>query len=327
MENKEFQFDLFDIVRIGIAWRKKIIIFSLAVAFIAAIFFFFQKNYYNAYGSFFTGSSVMSGRINLFRETSQEWIDYFGGENEVDRAYVIGNSAQVISYLIEKFEMRAHYKIDKDDKEAMKKTYKKFTKNFSINRSGFKHIEINFEDEDQNLCHEVVNAAINRIESQIRELYISINKQLALSLDVRRDSISNELALITDSLVNMRVKYNIYDLIAPGRKNLISFNAKGSGIEYARGVEEVQNLEEIKDKLTMDRAKYMSLSNEFKTATFDGFPMLHVTQWASPGSPKAGPMRTVGVLSAFLIAFVFGLILAIVIEIFKDNKERIIVAK
>ena len=90
MEQKEFQFDLFDIIRIGLKWKKKILIFSFTVAVIAAIFFFFQKNYYNAYGSFYTGSAVMSGRVNLFRETPQEWVDYFGGENEVDRAFVIG---------------------------------------------------------------------------------------------------------------------------------------------------------------------------------------------------------------------------------------------
>ncbi|MBK9299346.1 MAG: hypothetical protein IPN14_01600 [Bacteroidetes bacterium] len=322
MEQKEFQFDLFDIIRIGLKWKKKILIFSFTVAIIAAVFFFFQKNYYNAYGSFYTGSAVMSGRVNLFRETPQEWVDYFGGENEVDRAFVIGNSAQVISYLIEKFKIREHYKIDSTDKEAMKKTYKKFTKNFSINRTGFKHIEINFSDEDQNLCHEVVNEAMNRIENQLRLMYININRQLALSLDIRKDSLDQALTVMTDSLVGLRVKYNIYDLIAPGRKNMVAFNPKGSGENYAKGIEEIQNLEEMKDKLAMDKAKYMSLSNEFKTATFDGFPMIHVTQWASAGSPKAGPFRTFGVMIAFAIAFVFSLVLSIFIEVLKDNKEK-----
>jgi uncharacterized protein involved in exopolysaccharide biosynthesis len=322
MENKEFQFDLFDIIRIGLKWKMKILIFSVVVAVLAAVFFLTQKNYYNAYGSFFTGSAVMSGRVNLFRETPQEWVDYFGGENEVDRAYVIGNSAQVISYLIEKFKIRDHYEIDSTDKQAMKKTYKRFTKNFTINRSGFKHIEVNFTDEDQNLCHQVVNEAMNRIENQLRVTYIGINRQLALSLDIRRDSLDKELAVMTDSLVQLRVAYNIYDLIAPGRKNPNGFSPKGSGENYARGLEVIQSMEEMKDRLVTDRAKYMSLANEFKTATFDGFPMIHVTQWAAPGAPKAGPYRTIGVAIAFSIALVFALILAIFIEVLKDNKEK-----
>lgn len=324
MEKKEFQFDLFDIIRIGLKWKMKILIFSLVVAVLTALFFLTQKNYYNGYGSFFTGSAVMSGRVNLFRESPQEWVDYFGGENEVDRAYVVGNSAQVISYLIEKFRIRDHYGIDSTDKEAMKKTYKRFTKNFTINRSGFKHIEINFTDEDQNLCHQVVNEAMNRIETQLRLMYISINRQLALSLDIRRDSLEHELLLYTDSLVHLRVMYNIYDLVAPGRKAQNNFTPKGSGEQYARGIELIQNVEEMKDRIVTDKAKYLSLANEFKTATFDGFPMIHVTQWASPGSPKAGPFRTIGTLAAFAIAFVFAWVLAIFVEILRDNKEKLV---
>ena len=111
-------------------------------------------------------------------------------------------------------------------------------------------------------------------------------------------------------------------MIAPGRKNLISSQPKGSGLQYAQGLEIVQNVEEVKDRLTMDKAKYMSLSNEFKTASFDGFPMIHVTQWSTPGGPKAGPMRTLGVLAAFVGAFIFSLLLSIVVEILKTQKAR-----
>lgn len=324
MQEKDFRFDLFDIVRIGLKWKKQIIVFSMIVSMVTAIFYFFQKNNYNAYGSFFAGSAIMSGRVNLFRETPQEWIDFFGGENEIDRAYVVANSSEVLSYLITKFNLREHYGIDSNDNEAMKKTYKRFSKKFKVNRSGFKHIEVNFEDEEQNLCHEVVNEAMNRIQNQLREIYIGINRQLAMSLDIRRDSLSKELIILTDSLVSLRSKYGIYDIVAPGRKNIIPYTAKGSGENYARGLELVQNVEELKDKINMDCARYLSLSNEFKTATFDGFPMIHVTQWASPGSPKSGPYRTIAVATSFFLAFFASLFLAIVIEIFKDNKSRIL---
>jgi LPS O-antigen subunit length determinant protein (WzzB/FepE family) len=111
-ENSGLRFDLFDIIKVGLKWKKMIIGISISAALIAAVFFFFQKTYYKAYGHFFPASAVMSGRINLFRESNQDWIDFFGGENEVDRAYVIGNSANVVSHLIEKYKMADHYKID-----------------------------------------------------------------------------------------------------------------------------------------------------------------------------------------------------------------------
>ena len=164
--------------------------------------------------------------------------------------------------------------------------------------------------------------SITITEEEIRKIYITINHQLAVSIDIRKDSLEKDLTTMTDSLANLRVKYGIYDLIAPSRKNLISNQSKGSGLQYAQGLEIIQNVEEMKDRLTMDRAKYMSLSSEFKAASFGGFPMIHVTQWSTAGGPKAGPMRTLGVLAAFATAFIFSLLLSIVVEILKTQKAR-----
>jgi len=323
MENNHLNFNLFDIVRTALKWKLYIIGLACAAALIAAIYFFIQKNEYKAYGSFFPSSAVMSGRINLFRENQQEWIDFFGGENEVDRAYVIGNSADVISYLIDTFDFAKHYDIDvKNDPNGSKKVYKRFAKNFSLSRSGYKHLEVGFTDEDDKLAYLVVNEAMNRTDFLLRKLYERVNGQLAAAIDNRTDSISTQLAMYTDSLINMRVRYGIYDIVSPGRSNLMLGNAKGSGVGYATGLEEVQNIEEIKDKLAMSRAKYMSISNEFKTATYKGFPMIHVVQWATPNGPKAGPYRILGVATAFIIALVFGLLLSILIELFASNKHK-----
>lgn len=321
-DSQGFKYDLFDIIKVGLKWKKYIIGFTLLVGMITAVYFLLQKNQYKAYGSFFPASAVMSGRINLFRETHQEWIDMFGGENEVDRVYVIANSADVVSYLIDKFDMAQHYKIDTNHPQAAQKIYKRFAKSYSVSRTGFRHIEITFTDEDHDLAYRIVNEAMNRTETLVRKLFANVNRQLALSLEIRRDSISKQMNELTDSLVAMRVKYGIYDVLSPGRQNLIAPQAKGSGLAYAEGLEKIQAIEEIKDRLVTDRAKYTSIANEFKTSTFEGFPMIHVAQWATPYGPKAGPYRTIGVLGAMLAAFVFGLFLSNIIEVFTVNKHR-----
>lgn len=322
MENNQVSFNLFDIIRTALKWKTYIIGLAIAASLVAAVYFYMQKNEYKAYGSFFPASAVMSGRINLFRENQQEWIDFFGGENEVDRAFVIGNSADVVSYLIDKYDFSKHYNIDvKNDPDGSKKVYKRFAKSFSLSRSGYKHLEVSFVDEDADLAYKVVNEAMNRTEDMLRKLYEHVNTQLAAAIDNRKDSISDQLKIYTDSLIQLRVKYNIYDIVSPGRSNLITGNAKGSGINYATGLEEIQNIEEVKDKLAINKAKYMSLSNEFKTATYKGFPMIHVVQWATPNGPKAGPYRILGVLTAFMSALLFGFLLSICIEVFAANKH------
>ncbi len=323
MENNHLSFNLFGVIRTALKWKTYIIGLAIASSLVAAVYFYMQKNEYKAYGSFFPASAVMSGRINLFRENQQEWIDFFGGENEVDRAFVIGNSADVVSYLIDKFDFAKHYNIDvKNDPDGSKKVYKRFAKNFSLSRSGYKHLEVSFVDEDADLAHKVVNEAMNRTEEMLRKLYEHVNTQLAAAIDNRKDSISDQLKMYTDSLIQLRVKYNIYDIVSPGRSNLMTGSAKGSGVNYATGLEEIQNIEEVKDKLAMNKAKYISLSNEFKTATYKGFPMIHVVQWATPNGPKAGPYRILGVLTAFMAALLFGFLLSICIEVFAVNKHK-----
>lgn len=324
MENNQLNFNLFDSIRIALKWKKFILGLAFAASLVAAGYFFFQKNTYKAYGAFFPSSAVISGRVNLFRETQQEWIDFFGGENEVDRAFVIGNSAEVISFLIDSFKIADHYKIDVvNDKNGPRKVYKKFVKNFALSRSGYKHLEVTFTDEDHELAYKVVNTAMNRTEFLLRRLYANVNRQIALAIDIRKDSIAKELTMMTDSLIQLRVKYGIYDILSPGRSNLIAGAAHGSGVDYAKGMEEIQNVEELKDKLAMSQAKYLNLSNEFKTGTFTGFPMIHVVQWATPNGPKAGPFRILGVLSTFVAALLFGFLLALAIDVFQANKSKL----
>ena len=238
--------------------------------------------------------------------------------------YVVGNSSNVIDHLIKKFDFAKHYNIDvTNDSKGAFKVAKRFAKKFSLTRSGYKHIEINFTDEDNNLASLVVNEAMNRIEQLTRDFYKDANTRIANAIDNRADSISKQLVFYTDSLIKMRVKYNFYDIVSPGRSNLMLSAGRGSGLNYAKGLEEVQNLEEIKDKLAVSKARYMTFSNEFRTATYPDFPMVHVVQYAMPSSAKAGPFRTLNVAITFAAAMILGILLALLIESFAAIKEKI----
>ncbi len=324
MSDKSLHLDLVDFVRFG--WKRKKIIIGIAVlaAIVAAIVMLMTKNTYKAYGAFFPSSAVISGRVNMFREANQEWIDLFGGENEVDRVYVIGNGSNVVSQLITEFKIAEHYGMDPSDPDRMKKTYKRFVKNYSFGRSGFKHIEVSFKDESDSLAAEVVNAAINFTEKEIKKIYMVGNSQLAKAITKRADSISSQVAVLTDSIVDIRTKYNIYDIVSPGRKGLMNGKMSGRGEAFARGLETLQEVEEVKDRLVIEEGKYAALANEFQTSLDYDIPFVHVVQWATPGSEKAGPYRTITVLGSFLGAFFFSWFLMVLYEFIIRNKERFI---
>ncbi len=321
MSHQNFNLDLIDFIRFGLKRKKLIIGFALLAAIIAAGFMMFKKNTYRAYGAFFPASSVISGRVNIFREFNQEWVDLFGEENEADRAYVIGNTSNVISQLVEEFDMYKHYGLDpKKDPDAKRKTFKKFVKQYSFNRTGFKHIEVTFEDDDKELGAKVVNAAINFTEKELKKIYINGHSQIAIALEKRTDSLSSQILKLTDSLVALRTQSGIYDLISPGRKNLVTMRASGSGEGYARALETIQEVEEVKDRLVIEKGKYVALANEFKTLVHYDIPMLHVVQWASPSGQKAGPFRTLTVLGVGFAAFLFAWLMLVLYEYVIRNK-------
>ncbi len=327
MEPNGLRLDLFDILETIKKWKKYILFFTIVATVISTIVFFLMKNTYKAYGVFYPSSAVLSGRINLFREINQDWIDLYGLDNEVDRAYVIGNSAPTISHLIRKYKMAEHYKIDTiNDAKGHQKTYKLFAKKISINRTGFKNIEVSFEDEDSQLASDIVNETMYEVEDNIKRTYIRVYNSLAEALETRMKSMDSNIVVYTDSLVVLRTKYNIYDILSPTRVGNVNFTPKGNGANYARGLEEIQNVEAVKDKLVTDRAKYVSLANEFKTGANKCIPSIHVVQWATAGGPKAGPFRTLGVALTFIISLLVAAFFAVCIDTFNKYKQQRVTA-
>lgn len=322
MKEHTEKLDLIDFIRFG--WKRKKIILGFAIlcAVIAAVVMFFTKNSYKAYGSFFPASTAISGRVNLFREFNQEWVDIFGGENEADRVYVIGNTSTVISKLMKEHKIFEHYGVDTTDPNGKRKAYKRFAKNYSFSRTGFKHIEVTFSDESPELGAEVVNSAMNFAENELKNIYVNGHTQMAIAIEKRVDSVEAVINELTDSLVKMRTANGVYDLISPGRKNILSGKMNGSGERYARAIEEIQEIEEVKDRMVIEKGKYIALSNEFRALQHYDIPMIHVVQWASPSGEKSGPFRTLTVLMVGIGAFLFAWFLLVLFEYVIRNKER-----
>ncbi len=321
MDKNISRLDLFDMLSIGFKQYKKILLFALIVALSTAVIMFFQKTKFTAYGSFFPSNNMLNGRVNLMRTNWQEHVEQFGSDDDMDRAYVIGNSINVTSHLIKLFKMYEHYEIDTlKDPKAFLKTGKKFMKNYSINRSGFKHIEITFTDWDQFLAAKIVNEAMNKIDVEMTRIYNQNNIEISKGLLRSSDSVLAQINVINDSLISLRTKYNIYDIISPSRKNIITSKINGSGATFARGLEEIQIIEEQKDKLVEQRASFITLANEFKSLTNNYVQQVQVVQWAVASGKKSGPFRFLTVAIAGIGALFFAWLLAVLIEYFDRNK-------
>jgi uncharacterized protein involved in exopolysaccharide biosynthesis len=315
--NNKIRFDLIEIINIGLKWKKAIIGFALLISVLVAIYMLFQKNVYNSSAVFYPASSVIASRDNIFRTEIQDAIDMIGQENEVDRIMAIGNSAPVLSDLITKFEMAKHYKIDvKKDPKGYEKVYKRFSKAFNVRKGAYNNLELNMKDHDDVLASKIANDALLAIQENIRSYYAKSSTGVAEALEIQMKMQDSVIQVLTENLIVVREKYGIYNILSPSRK--VDGNVS---ISNARGLEEVQNLEELKDKYVMDRAKYESIRNEFKTSKIKTIPFLHVIQYPTSAGPKVGPYRTLNVIGAGAFAAFLALIVAVIIEYFESLKH------
>jgi hypothetical protein len=315
--NNNIRFDLIEMVRIGLKWKKHIIGFAFLVAVATAIYMFTLKNIYSSYAVFYPAGALIGSRNNLFRTEHQDGVDMIGLDNEVDRLVAIGNSAPILSDLIKKYKMAEHYKIDiVHDAKGKQKVYKKFAKAFKVSKGANNNLELNMRDWDGDLAGNIANDALIAIQDNIRSYYTNSNNGIAIAMEKQMTMQDSAINTLTEKLVAVREKYGVYDIISPSRKIESTVQSRN-----ARGIEEVQNLEELKDKYVMDRAKYESIRNEFLTGNSKSIPYIHVVQYPTAGGPKVGPYRTLNVLGAGAAAAFLALLFVVLLEYFASVKH------
>ena len=115
----------------------------------------------------------------------------------------------------------------------------------------------------------------------------------------------------------MRDRYGIYSLISPARQNLIYGEMKGGGKGYGRGIEEIQNIEAIKDQLVADRAHYISNLNEFSASSNNALTFLKLISRAVPPVSPTGASATIILAIAAFLGLFFSTVYVLLIAYFR----------
>lgn len=315
---QQIRFDLVDALRILYQRRKFILLITLAAGIVTAGASLLLKNEFRSRAVFFPANTLMTERINMFTKDNLEYIEYFGDEHDLDRVYAIGNSVPLKMYLFEKFKLGQHYKLDSTDKKYMEKLFKTFSGLYNLKKTDVDNIELTVVDQEPQMAADIANAAMIRIEETYKGFMNDSRKRIMSALQNKMAVKDSAIASLTDSLVNLRDRYGIYDLISPGRKNLIAGAIKPNGkADFARGLETIQVVEEMKDRMVTDKAEYQSLYDQFRTTTDENLKLLHILEWAGPSGEKAWPFRSIIVLTAVLGTFVVSCILVLLVTYFK----------
>ncbi|PZF73882.1 Wzz/FepE/Etk N-terminal domain-containing protein [Taibaiella soli] len=298
------RFDLVDIAKTIQIRRKLIIGITVAAAILGVVGYLVQKKKYKAIAEFLVTNPEFADRSNIFRNVDTRSIDYFASEEDIDRVMAIAKSDMVRNQVIRNTDLYKIYELDPNNVDDQEKMGGKYKKNFEIQRTENKNLEVSYIDHSPKVSADVTNEIVRVVEETYRNYFNTIKGKMIFSLQNKAHEVDSNIALLTDSLAHMRDRYKIYGIVSPNRQSIVSGDVKPTAADFGRGIEQIQNVEAMKDQFVMDRAKYASLLNEFETGTrADELSYVKVVSSATPPVKPTGLGFILSVIACTFVGF------------------------
>ena len=200
-------------------WRRRILYITAGVFVISALASLLLHNYYQGKTIFYAASQDLFKPEKVFGGGQTEMY-YYGSGEDIDRILTVGNSYEVIDYLIDSFDLWKDYKIKPGTSKAKYKMRKAFRENYNILLTKQDALELTVEDKDPERAALLANAAREKINQLVRN--IIKNSQIGLVSSYTK-SIHNKEKIMQgtlDTLIFYRQKSGIYD--ASGQTQLLA---------------------------------------------------------------------------------------------------------
>lgn len=270
---------------------------------------------YAAHCDFVVRNPLYGDRSNLYANDAR-FLDYFAGEDDLDKLIMLSESDIVIKPIIRKFGLAGVYKTDTTTRSGSRALEKRVQSKLGIRKNEYRGLTLKYVDTDPTRAAAVANEAVVQLENAISSFYSEMRQS---ALDVIQAKIHEEDSAInslTDTLARLRAQYGIYDIISPTRHNIMVGTIKSNGKPgYERAIEEIQNIESIKDEVVSHRALQTTLANQYSAALGKGrLPLLKVI---TPAKNNMAPMLTSPII--VVICALAGLFFSILAFLIRDH--------
>jgi len=190
-------------------WRKAIRNICL-IALIGSIAFSLTlDNYYQASTIFYPASPELANPELIFGYTSQV-TDYFGSDRDLDRITEIANSAEVVDFMVGRFNLYEVYGLDSSSLKGRAKVREYFRNIYVAQKNKNDAIELSVEDTDPRRAAEMANAAREKINEIAQRLIKNSQSRIIATFEENIKNKAAELEVLGDSLRRLQAQYNIY---------------------------------------------------------------------------------------------------------------------
>ena len=299
----------FDLIEITAALRKRrgfIIGLTVAAAIVGAVFYVATKKQYKATVEFLIANPQYTDRQNIFRQDRAAFIAYFATEDDIDKVMALAKSHKVQEEVIAKTDLPGAYGLDPAKQEDEQKLWSRFIKSFDAKRTDLQNVTVSYTDPDPKIAMRVANESVKSLETAYSAFFTSMRMNALHSLEAKMHDADSSITSLTDSLANLRDRFHIYDVFS-GTSN--GNGARTAGAGYGAAIEQVRNIESIKDQLVADRARLTSLATEFSTGSKAGdLPLIQVITPATLPEKPAGLGLALTIVACALVALLFSIV-------------------
>jgi tyrosine-protein kinase Etk/Wzc len=261
--------NLLDILRIVFRRKKFIITTCGIVAIGTVIIVLFLPNYYEAKTSFYPASNALLDPNRLFGE-SDEGVEYFGAEEEVNQILSAAESKKIIDETIKEFDLYNVYKIDTTKREAPHKVRKNFLKHYQVLKNENDGIDLSVEDTDRQRAADMANFIRYKVDLTHRS-FVKQNQEIVIKTHEKSlNDRTRRMNEISDSLVKWRGKYQIYNIDA--QSEFLSSYVPKIQSELAAAKAKLSGFKVInqRDSVRMYEVKIRGFESQLNTLTTGG---------------------------------------------------------
>jgi uncharacterized protein involved in exopolysaccharide biosynthesis len=291
-------YNLFDLLHVLLKWKKPILYVSLSAAVISSIISFLVPVYYKSTAIFYAYNLKSFDPRNI---SSEEVMEIFGDKEDADRLVTIGSSSGLENRMITKFNLFKRYDIDSTDTYARTNVVETLRANMNVIKNERSAIEVTVYDKDPAIAAQMANEAVKIMDEINKGPVMENNRKLLYALKDQLDA-----------------KYAQLDSLSHGIRNLKKENASSAKTAY----QYFDDLKSVDVRLTEDLAEAIKLKEKYDMAAAlynSNVSSIFIVEPAGISEKKAKPIRWLIVLTSTLAALMLVCLLAIFLEVYKNN--------
>jgi hypothetical protein len=310
--NKEY--NLVGIIRILLTWRKHIIAATVGISLLVLIFsFVFMDDYYKSFTTLYPINMAFNDRAAIF---NTEHTEYYGGKEDVNRVMTIAESSPLADYIIAKYQLPSHYKIDTTKRAWRTKVRKEFKSNYRVIKTELNAVEISLLDIDPKLAKTMMEDIVATVDSTYRNIEMSAKRQ--------------QLATFTDQIALQQLKVDHYQDTIAYLEN--TFHIKQKSATDGRDIVEGDNNSAIQlyktlttlQKNAVNELNYrIIIKGQIENTLKNDNKCLAVIDSPTMPDGKEKPFRSIIFVTALLLSFVLSVFAALIFDQVENIRQQL----